>query len=101
MENNIYFTITGTCFRYGHEFLEPGIKVKLKKEPDNEFDNEAIKVELFPIGKIGYVANSTRTVIGDCMSAGRIYDKIGDVAYGTVLYKLPNAVICTLDVEEK
>ena len=29
------------------------------------------------LGKVGYVANSTHTVLGDCYSAGRIYDKIG------------------------
>lgn len=28
-----------------------------------------------------YVANSSYTVIGESMSAGRLYDKIGDTAY--------------------
>ena len=36
-----YFTIVGTQYRYGHEFLEPDMKVKLVKEPDNEVDPEA------------------------------------------------------------
>ena len=40
----IYFTITGTNYRYGQDFLEPGMKVKLEKEPDNPYDAEAIKV---------------------------------------------------------
>jgi hypothetical protein len=31
------------------------------------------------------------------MSAGRIYDKIGDTATGTVLYVLENGILCTLD----
>ena len=39
-----YFTIVGTQYRYGHEFLETDMKVKLVKEPDNEVDPEAIKV---------------------------------------------------------
>ena len=36
----IYFTITGTKYRYGHDFLKPGMKVHLEKEPDNEYDAE-------------------------------------------------------------
>ena len=53
---------------------------KLEKEPDNEYDKEAIKVTYEGLGKIGYVANSSYTVIGESMSAGRLYDKIGDAA---------------------
>ena len=33
-----------------------------------------------------YVANSPYTVAGESYSAGRLYDKIGDTAEGTVLY---------------
>ena len=54
------------------EFLKSGMKVKLVKEPDNQYDTEAIRVEMNPLSKIGYVANSTNTVIGDSWSAGRI-----------------------------
>lgn len=68
--------------------------VKLVKEPDNEYDKEAIKVELEGLGHIGYVANSPHTVTGESYSAGRLYDKIGDTAEGTVLYVLPDSVIC-------
>ncbi len=96
----IYFTITGTCHWHGTEFIEPNMKVKLVKEPDNEVDKEAIKVMMRGVGQIGYVANSTYTVLGESMSAGRIYDKIGDEAIGTVLYVLPKGVICTLDVKK-
>ena len=34
------------------------------------------------------------------MSAGRIYDKIGDTARGTVIHVLPDGVICTLREED-
>lgn len=90
----IFFTITGTRYHYGHEFLEPKMTVKLVKEPDNEYDKEAIKVELEGLGHIGYVANSPHTVTGESYSAGRLYDKIGDTAEGTVLYVLPDSAIC-------
>ena len=51
--SEIYFTIAGTNHWHGQEFIEPGMKVKLVKEPDNEVDSEAIKVEMPGIGQIG------------------------------------------------
>lgn len=96
----IYFTITGTNHHHGQDFLEPKMKVKLVKEPDNEYDKEAIKVEMLGIGHIGYVANSPYTVIGESYSAGRLYDKIGDEAKGIVLYVLPKGVLCSINVED-
>lgn len=95
----IYFTIAGMKHYYGQEFIKPQMTVNLVKEPDNENDSEAIKVMMPGIGHIGYVANSPYTVIGESMSAGRLYDKIGDTAKGTVLYVLPGGVLCTLDQE--
>ena len=73
------------------------MQVKLIKEPDNEFDKEAIKVEMEGLGQVGYVANSVHTVRGESMSAGRLYDKIGDTAEGTVLYVLPDCVLCVVE----
>ena len=58
----IYFTITGTKYRCGHDFMKPGMKVKLEKEPDNQYDVEAIRVMMKGVGQIGYVANSAHTV---------------------------------------
>lgn len=92
----MYFTITGTNHYYGQEFFEPKMIVTLEKEPDNEADKEAIQVKLPGMGVIGYVANSPYTVMGESMSAGRIYDKIGDTAEGMVLYVLPKGVLCVL-----
>ena len=91
-----FITITGLNYRYGSEFLEKGMKVALVKEPDNEFDKEAIKVEMEGLGTIGYVANSPRTVLGESMSAGRLYDKIEERATATVLVKVENGVICNV-----
>ena len=51
--SEIYFTIAGTNHWHGQEFIEPQMKVKLVKEPDNEVDSEAIKVEMPGIGQIG------------------------------------------------
>ncbi len=92
----IYFTIAGTKHHYGQEFFEPKQEVKLTKEPDNEFDKEAIKVEMDGLGLVGYVANSPYTVQGESMSAGRLYDRIGETAKGIVKYVLPQGVLCEL-----
>lgn len=89
----MFFTVAGMNHRFGNEFIEPGMEVRLVKEPDNEADKEAIKVELEGLGLIGYVANSTYTVLGESMSAGRLYDKLGDEAVGVVKYKLPGAAL--------
>ena len=96
--NDIYFTITGTNFRYGQDFFEPDQQVKLIRDPDNEHDKEAIKVEMPGLGQVGWVANSVNTVLGESHSAGWLCDKIFDGTTGTVLYVLPQGVVCKLDV---
>lgn len=98
---DIYFTIAGTNHHYGQGFINPQMEVKLVKEPDNEADKEAIRVEMPGLGLIGYVANSPYTVIGESYSAGRLYDKIGDTAVGTVKYVLPKGVLCVLNQKEE
>lgn len=92
----MYFTIVGCNHYFGNGFMEKGMKVKLEKEPDNEFDQEAILVKIKGIGKCGYVANSTYTVKGESMSAGRLYDKIGDTAKGKIVLVIPGGAICRI-----
>ena len=89
-----FFTLAGTKYYFGSEFLEPGMKLELKKDPENEYDSEAIIVKVEGLGKIGYVANSPYTVIGESMSAGRLYDKIGDEAEGEVVFVTTQGVLC-------
>lgn len=98
---DMFFTIAGTKNYYGCDYLEPGMKVKLFKEPDNEYDKEAIRVELRGLGKIGYVANSPYTVIGESMSAGRLYDHIKDEAVAEVLYVTFRGAVCELKSASK
>lgn len=96
----LYFTLAGTRHHYGQEYFEPKMEVKLIKEPDNKVDKEAIRVELDGLGLVGYVANSPYTVLGESMSAGRLYDRIGESARGVVKYVLPQGGLCEV-VEEK
>ena len=67
---------------------------KIKRRKGNEYDKEAIKVIYEGLGKIGYVANSSYTVLGDSMSAGRIYDKIGKKA--KVVLVTEHGTICSI-----
>ena len=91
-----YFTLTGTKYYHGNGFLNPGMKIKLIKEPENQYDSEAIRVEMKGLGKIGYVANSTGTVLGETLSAGRLYDRIGKKAWGKVVIVTDHGVVCRL-----
>ena len=94
--DKMYFTIEGCGHYYGNKFMEKGMKVKLEKEPDNKFDNEAIMVKVKGLGKCGYVANSTYTVRGESMSAGRLYDKIGDKAKGKIVAIIQDCAIAKI-----
>lgn len=91
-----FFTITGTQYKYGLEIFEKGMQVKLEKDPENEYDREAIKVSVEGLGQVGWVANSIRTVRGESFSAGRLYDKIGDTAVGEVVFILPDSVLAAV-----
>ena len=92
----VFITLTGTKHYFGNDFLKKGTKIRLEKEPDNEYDKEAIKITYEGLGKIGYVANSSYTVIGDSMSAGRLYDKIGKKAKAKVLLVTEHGTICSI-----
>ncbi len=96
----IYFTIAGTAHYFGTDFMEKDMPVHLGKEPDNTHDTEAIMVSMEGLGKVGYVANSPYTVLGESYSAGRLYDRIGDTAEGKILYVMDKGVVCFLEVED-
>lgn len=101
MENTYFVTITGLNHYYGKKPYEIGRIIKLIKEPDNEYDKEAIAAFLPFIDKIGYVANSTNTVYDGTISAGRLYDKIEDYAYGRVMFVThSSAIVLVLDKED-
>ena len=104
MDKTYFVTITGLNHYYGAKPFEIGRVIKRIKEPDNEYDNEAIVAFLPFIDKIGYVANSTNTVYQGTISAGRLYDKIEDYAYARVMFITHSSVIALVldkdDVEE-
>ncbi len=104
MEKNYFVTITGVNYCYGMKPFEVGRVIKLVKEPDNEYDAEAIRAELPFIDKIGYVANSPNTVAKGTFSAGRVYDLFENETLAQILFVTHASVICLLippnDVEK-
>jgi hypothetical protein len=102
MQTEVSVAVTGTKHYYGVDFFKIGMIVRLRKDRDNPHDSEAIVVEIPPIGRVGYVANSLHTVPKGCRSAGRIYDTFGEVIYGIVRFVVKDIVILevTDQVEE-
>ena len=82
----MYITVITFDKYHGSKPLKLGGIVKLVKMPDNHYDPEAIACEMRYFGKIGYIANSTHTVIKGCMSAGRVYDKIDDEYFAKIRF---------------
>ena len=95
-ENELYASVVGLKNYKGNQVFKLNSIIKLIKEPENDFDTEAIQCELRYIGKTGYIANSTKTVIKGTMSAGRIYDKIGDVSFAEVKFIANDSVIAKI-----
>lgn len=81
------FTLTGTKFHENGKKLKSGVPLKLVKEPDNEFDNDAIAVYLGD-EKVGYVANKDYTKCELTSSASELQDKIPNVIQGEYLFCL-------------
>ena len=99
--NGNYITIVGQRHYFGMKPFKVGSTVKIVKEPENECDSEAIRVELPYIETIGYVANSSHTVFDGTNSAGRIYDKIGEYAYAKVCFITHSSVIAEIVTPEQ
>lgn len=93
---NIFITITGQNQYLGLKPFKVGRVVKLVKERDNEFDEDAIRAELPFIDTVGYVANSTNTVYKGTFSAGRLYDKIGEEAFAQIMFITHSAAIALI-----
>ena len=85
------FTITGIKHYKNDIQFNQGLPLKLIKEPDNEFDKDAIAVYVKD-KKIGYVANSDYTKYKLTSSASELQDKIQDTAEGSYLFYLERYV---------
>lgn len=100
MNQNVYFTITGTNYFLGMEVFRPGQRLILMKDHRNAYDDEAIGVYSDTDAKYGYVANSVSTVARGTHSAGYLYRLFDEEAECTVLFILPTGIIARLDIPE-
>lgn len=98
---NIFVTITGQNHYLGMKPYKVGRIVKLVKDKDNEYDEDAIAVVLPFIDVIGYVANSTNTVFQGTYSAGRLYDKLGDSVFAEIMFITHSSVIARVLPEDE
>ena len=101
ISQDLYATVVGLKNYKGSQVFKLNSIIKLIKEPENDYDTEAIACELKYIGKTGYIANSTTTVIKGTMSAGRIYDKIDDVSFAEVKFIANDSVIAKIMLHEE
>lgn len=92
----LYTTVVGLKNYEGNKVFKIGSIIKLIKEPENDYDTEAIACEIKYIGKVGYIANSTTTVIKGTMSAGRVHDKISDTSFAEVKFIDDDSVIAKI-----
>lgn len=100
-ENELYITITGLNHYFNMKPFKIGSLVTLRKEPVNDYDDEAIMVIAPSLGKVGYVANSPHTVASGCMSAGRLYDEIPDECAAVVRFMTSTKVIARVLPDKK
>lgn len=83
--NDTLICIAGTRFYHDHRPLNDNAIVDLIKEPENENDPDAIRVEIY--GKTaGYVANSPNTLVGKAKSASEIKDIIKEDQKARILF---------------
>lgn len=78
---------------------KPGEVLRLKKDPTNCYDDEAI-VAYREQSKIAYVANSVDTVARGTYSSGRLYDHIKDEQKIQVMFVLDEFAIAKVMVEK-
>lgn len=91
---DLYITITGMKYYYGMTPFEIGRKLTCKKEKNNPYDNEAIKVVMKNIGTIGYVANSPHTKATGTYSAGAIRSRVKKKFKVKVMFITSSKIIC-------
>lgn len=94
MLDGTFVTVTGIQQYNGVRPYEIGKLLICQKEPSNPFDTEAIKVLDKGYRKIGYIANSTNTKVNGTMSAGRLYDRLGEFCLIEVCFSTRKEVIC-------
>lgn len=88
-----YVSIVGFKNYYDKRPFAIGTKLLCVKEPDNVYDSEAIKVTFPVLGTVGYIANSIQTKANGTLSAGRVYEQVGEKFVVEVSFSTHSTVI--------
>lgn len=96
-----YITITGCNHYYGTEVLKVNDILRLEKEPDNQEDDEAVKVTSINGIVYGYVANSLYTRAKGTRSAGNIAHLFEKTCNIRVMFIWKDCAVAQLIEEEK
>ena len=78
MDEKIYVTINHLDDFESQLFLKTGDILILKKDRNNQYDDEAVAAYTKDHCKCGYVANSVHSVARGTYSSGRVYDLISE-----------------------
>lgn len=92
-QKNKYITINHFDDCRGYLNFRVGDILTLKKDHNNDYDDEAIGVYKDNDYKYGYVANSVYTVARGTYSAGRIYDQLEEESKCIVRFITENMLI--------
>lgn len=100
--SEIFVTVVGFHNYYGLETFKVGNYLYCKKEPENEFDDEAVAVYACGVkAKLGYIANSYASKAKGTVSAGRLYDKFTDGLIIKVCFITKTKVICCVCLQNE
>ncbi|HAE45160.1 MAG TPA: hypothetical protein DCG37_06160 [Lachnospiraceae bacterium] len=76
--------------------VKVGDELSLRPDPDNPYDDEALKVMDAKGTQVGWVANSVCTVARGTYSAGRVYDQLQNMPRCKVLFILDDRAIAEI-----
>ena len=96
----VYITISHLDDFLGSEYVRPSMRMKLIKDHDNPYDDEAICVYTERGGKCGFVANSVHSVCRGTYSAGHVYESFGEEAYCVIRFAGDNTAIAEMEFPE-
>jgi hypothetical protein len=87
--SDVLITVSGTDFFKGLDVFFEGAVLDLVREPENEHDSDAIRIEIGGEA-VGYVANNDYTAIEGTKKASEIVNVIGDSQKAEVSFILMN-----------
>ena len=94
MPEGTFVTVCGFSACRGIEPFNIGARFMCQKEPDNPYDDEAIRVMDDSGMTIGYLANGGSTRANGTLSASRVYDRVGNLFVIEVWFTTRTKIIC-------